>query len=155
MDRFSNILFSTKNRLLSYSLQSFGVFISSAFVDVNYNMVDYLPRTHNPPALNIMNSEFTESMPNASVMAKTSLLRKRWNISKAGLHRRRYTGYGWMIWWTSNSLLKWAIRIRSRASIKTAMLCSRSQSPSIEKRRATIYWIWSAAITRLQAKPLP
>ena len=41
------------------------------FVDVNYNMVDYLPPdAQSTTALNIMNSEFTESMPNASVMAK-------------------------------------------------------------------------------------
>jgi predicted RND superfamily exporter protein len=72
MDRFSNIIIRHKKPVIV-------VFIAVAlvclflllFVDVNYNMVDYLPPdAQSTTALNIMNSEFTESMPNASVMAK-------------------------------------------------------------------------------------
>lgn len=72
MDRFSNIIIRHKKPVIV-------IFIAVAlvclflllFVDVNYNMVDYLPPdAQSTTALNIMNSEFTESMPNASVMAK-------------------------------------------------------------------------------------
>lgn len=72
MDRFSNIIFQHKKSVII-------IFIAVAlvclflliFVDINYNMVDYLPPdAQSTKALNIMNSEFTESMPNASVMVK-------------------------------------------------------------------------------------
>ncbi|HWR22326.1 MAG TPA: MMPL family transporter [Feifaniaceae bacterium] len=41
------------------------------FVTVNYNMADYLPpNAQSTTALNIMNREFTQAIPNASVMVK-------------------------------------------------------------------------------------
>ncbi len=41
------------------------------FVDVNYNMVDYLPpEAQSTTAIKIMDEEFTQSIPNASVMLK-------------------------------------------------------------------------------------
>ena len=45
--------------------------ILSLFVDVNYNLVDYLPKeAQSTMALEIMKEEFDESLPNASVMVK-------------------------------------------------------------------------------------
>ena len=44
--------------------------ILSLFVDVNYNLVDYLPKEMSTMALEIMKEEFDESLPNASVMVK-------------------------------------------------------------------------------------
>lgn len=70
MDRFSNIIIRHKKPVIV-------IFIAVAlvclfllfFVNVNYNMVDYLPPdAQSTTALNIMNSEFTELMPNASLM---------------------------------------------------------------------------------------
>ena len=72
MDRFSNVIIQHKKMVIAIFI---AVTLACAFlllfVDVNYNMVDYLPPdAQSTTALNIMNSEFTESMPNASVMAK-------------------------------------------------------------------------------------
>lgn len=45
--------------------------VLQAFVKKNYDMVDYLPKeAESTKALNIMSEEFTESMPNASVIIK-------------------------------------------------------------------------------------
>lgn len=72
MDRFSNIIIQHKKTVI-------GIFIAVVlvclfllfFVEVNYNMVDYLPSdAQSTAALKIMNSEFTEPMPNASAMIK-------------------------------------------------------------------------------------
>lgn len=72
MDRFSNVIIQHKKMVIAIFI---AVTLACAFlllfVDVNYNMVDYLPPdAQSTTALKIMNSEFTESMPNASVMVK-------------------------------------------------------------------------------------
>lgn len=70
MDQFSNIIIKQKKWIML-------AFIGSAlvslfllfFVDVNYNMVDYLPSdAQSTTALKIMSEAFTDPMPNASVM---------------------------------------------------------------------------------------
>lgn len=72
MDKYSNIIINHKKTVIV-------IFIAAAllclflmfFVEVNYNLVDYLPSdVQSTTALKIMNAEFTESMPNASVMVK-------------------------------------------------------------------------------------
>jgi uncharacterized protein len=72
MDRFSNIIIKHKKMVI-------GIFIAIMlvclllllFVDINYNLVDYLPPdAQSTKALKIMNNEFTETMPNAIVMVK-------------------------------------------------------------------------------------
>jgi len=72
MDRFANAI--VKNRKIIIVLFLSLVLICGAlmlFVDVNYNLVDYLPQNaQSTIALEIMNAEFTETMPNASVMVK-------------------------------------------------------------------------------------
>ena len=72
MDRFANAI--VKNRKIIIVLFLSLVLICGAlmlFVDVNYNLVDYLPKNaQSTVALEIMNAEFTETMPNASVMVK-------------------------------------------------------------------------------------
>jgi predicted RND superfamily exporter protein len=72
MDRFSNIIIRHKKAVIVIFIAV--VLISLfllLFVEVNYNMADYLPPdAQSTVALKIMNDEFTESMPNASVMVK-------------------------------------------------------------------------------------
>lgn len=72
MDQFSNIIIKHKKTVIVIFVAIALVCLSLLFfVDVNYNMVDYLPPdAQSTMALKIMNSEFTESMPNASVMVK-------------------------------------------------------------------------------------
>lgn len=72
MDRFSQFVTQHKKTVLILFAV---VLVISAFllffVQVNYNMTDYLPAdAQSTTALDIMNREFTESIPNASVMVK-------------------------------------------------------------------------------------
>jgi len=70
MDRFSNMIIRHKKTVIIICVAVTLVCLSLMFfVDVNYNMVDYLPPdAQSTVALDIMNDEFTESMSNASAM---------------------------------------------------------------------------------------
>ena len=70
MDQFSNFIIQHKRLVIFIFIAVVLVCLFlMLFVDVNYNMVDYLPPdAQSTIALKIMNSEFTEPMPNASVM---------------------------------------------------------------------------------------
>lgn len=72
MDRFSNIIIRHKKPVIVMFIAVMLICLFLLFfVDVNYNMVDYLPPdAQSTTALKIMNDEFKESMPNASVMVK-------------------------------------------------------------------------------------
>jgi len=72
MDRFSNIIIKHKKIIIAIFIAIMLVcLLLLLFVDVNYNLIDYLPPdAQSTKALKIMNNEFTESMPNASVMVK-------------------------------------------------------------------------------------
>jgi len=72
MDKFANAITRRKKTVIA-------VFIAAAlicvflqmFVRINYNMVDYLPpNAQSTKALEIMDDEFAQSMPNANVMVK-------------------------------------------------------------------------------------
>ena len=72
MDKFANNITRRKKTVIA-------VFIAAAlicvvfqmFVTINYNMADYLPpNAQSTKALEIMDDEFTQSMPNASAMVK-------------------------------------------------------------------------------------
>jgi len=72
MDRFANIITKRKKTVIVIfiTVALICVFLQM-FVKVNYNMVDYLPPdAQSTKALKIMDQEFAESMPNASVMIK-------------------------------------------------------------------------------------
>lgn len=72
MNQFSNIIIKHKKTVIAIFVAVTLVCLPLLlFVDVNYDMVDYLPpNAQSTTALKIMNNEFTESMPNASVMVK-------------------------------------------------------------------------------------
>ena len=72
MDQFSNIIIKHKKTvIIIFAAIALVCLFLLLFVDVNYNMVDYLPPdAQSTTAFKIMNNEFTESMPNASVMVK-------------------------------------------------------------------------------------
>lgn len=72
MERFSQFVTHHKKAVIIFFTT---VFVLSAFllffVQINYNMVDYLPAdAQSTTALEIMNREFDASIPNASVMAR-------------------------------------------------------------------------------------
>lgn len=72
MDKFSQFIIRNKNRVI-FSFLSIMLVCALLlfFVDVNYNLVDYLPPdAQSTTALQIMEKEFTEPMPNASIMLK-------------------------------------------------------------------------------------
>ena len=70
MDRFSKTIIRNKKTVIIIFVAVALVCLALLFfVDVNYNMVDYLPPdAQSTTALKLMNDEFTEAMPNASVM---------------------------------------------------------------------------------------
>ncbi len=72
MDRLADLIIKQKKKILVIFIAA--ALVSAAFllfVKVNYNMVDYLPPdAQSTAALEIMREEFTEAMPNASVMIK-------------------------------------------------------------------------------------
>lgn len=73
MDRLANAIIKHKKAVivLFIAFALICVFLQ-LFVKVNYNMVDYLPPdAQSTKALKIMNEEFSESMPNTSVMVKS------------------------------------------------------------------------------------
>lgn len=72
MDRFTDIIIQHRKPVIVIFIAVTLVCLSLLFfVDVNYNMVDYLPTdAQSTMALKIMNNEFAESMPNARVMVK-------------------------------------------------------------------------------------
>ncbi|MDF2587174.1 MAG: transporter [Anaerocolumna sp.] len=72
MDRIAS--FITKHRkiiLIIFSVSAIICAILQLFVTKNYDMIDYLPEeAQSTKALNIMTEEFTQSMPNTSVLIK-------------------------------------------------------------------------------------
>lgn len=72
MDWFANaIIKHRKIIIILFILLVLACSLLSLFVDVNYNLVDYLPENaQSTKALEIMKKEFGETMPNASVMVK-------------------------------------------------------------------------------------
>ncbi len=72
MDQFSNaIIKHKKSVIVIFAVISVVCLFLFFFVDINYNMVDYLPSdAQSTQALKIMESEFSESMPNASIMVE-------------------------------------------------------------------------------------
>ena len=72
MEKFADII--VKHKKIIILIFVITAIISTAlifFVNVNYNMVDYLPPdAQSTKALEIMNEEFSESMPNTNVMIK-------------------------------------------------------------------------------------
>ncbi len=72
MDRFANVVIKNKKIVIVIflTIALICVFLQM-FVKINYNLIDYLPpEAQSTRALNIMNEEFRQSMPNASVMLK-------------------------------------------------------------------------------------
>lgn len=72
MDRFSEFIIRHKNHvnIIFVAVMTICMFLIF-FVQINYSMVDYLPPdAQSTKALDIMNREFSASMPNASVMVK-------------------------------------------------------------------------------------
>jgi predicted RND superfamily exporter protein len=72
VDRIANFIIKhRKVILIIFILTALISAVLQSFVKKNYNMVDYLPRNaESTKALDIMNEEFTETLPNASVMIK-------------------------------------------------------------------------------------
>ncbi|MFA7099686.1 MAG: MMPL family transporter [Eubacteriales bacterium] len=70
MDYFSNVVIKHKKMIIGiFAAVMLGCLFLMFFVDVNYNMVDYLPpNARSTTALKIMTDEFSDSLPNASVM---------------------------------------------------------------------------------------
>lgn len=72
MDKIANSIIRHKKAIIIiFVITGIVCAILQSFVKKNYNMVDYLPPdAQSTKALEIMNKEYTESMPNASVMMK-------------------------------------------------------------------------------------
>jgi predicted RND superfamily exporter protein len=72
MDWFANIIIEKRKTIIILFLILMLICgILLLFVDVNYNLVDYLPKNaQSTVALEIMKKEFAESIPNAGVMIK-------------------------------------------------------------------------------------
>ena len=72
MDKFIDKLLKYKKTVISiYIIIAFICVIASQFVKVNYNMSDYLPDgTQSTIALDTMEKEYTQAIPNARVMIK-------------------------------------------------------------------------------------
>ena len=72
MDRFSNIMTRHKKTVIAvFIFAALVCALLQAFVKINYNMVDYLPpNAQSTKAVQIMDDEFDQPIPNASVMIK-------------------------------------------------------------------------------------
>ncbi|MDF2544151.1 MAG: transporter [Herbinix sp.] len=72
MDKIADLIIKHKKTIIiTFVIIGIVCSVLQVFVKKNYNMVDYLPKdAESTKALQIMNAEFTESMPNASVMIK-------------------------------------------------------------------------------------
>jgi len=78
MEKLASRIIKHKKLVIALFLAFAAIFaFLSSFVSVNYNMVDYLPSSApSTKALDIMEEEFSQSMPNASVMVKNISLTK-------------------------------------------------------------------------------
>lgn len=72
MDIFTGLMIKQKKKIIVFFIAVALVSVALLmFVKINYNMVDYLPPdAQSTAALEIMHEEFTQPMPNASVMLK-------------------------------------------------------------------------------------
>ncbi|MCW3489490.1 MMPL family transporter [Dethiobacter alkaliphilus] len=70
MDKFADFVIKQKKPIIIvFVVLALICAILFMYVNINYNMVDYLPpEAQSTTALNIMEHEFTQTMPNASVM---------------------------------------------------------------------------------------
>ncbi len=72
MNYFLNIVTKHKKAVvITFALITFICLIMLLFVDVNYNLIDYLPsEAKSTKAIGIMEEDFSDPMPNANVMIK-------------------------------------------------------------------------------------
>ena len=72
MDRFARaIIRNRKKIILLFIIISIISVVLTLFVDVNYNMADYLPqKAVSTTGIKVMNREFTQAIPNVSVMVE-------------------------------------------------------------------------------------
>ncbi len=71
MGLFASIIRHKKPVIVLFAVLAAVCILLTLFVRVNYNLVDYLPPdAQSTTALEIMNREFTEAMPNANVMVR-------------------------------------------------------------------------------------
>jgi predicted RND superfamily exporter protein len=127
MDGFANFIIRHKKLIVAVFIIAavVCVFLQN-FVDINYNMADYLPPdAQSTRALDIMDEEFGTSMQNANVMVKDV------SLQEAVEYKQRLAEWkgsqrcsGWMTWWISSSRWRCWTRTPWRAFIKTATRCS-------------------------------
>lgn len=72
MDKIASCILKQKKLILIvFAMMALVCVVLQAFVKKNYNMIDYLPQeSQSTKALKLMSEEFTQSMPNASVMVR-------------------------------------------------------------------------------------
>ena len=72
IDKFAGLIVTYKKTILvCFAIMSLICAVLFKFVGVNYNLVDYLPKTApSTMAISIMGKEFTQAMPSANVMVK-------------------------------------------------------------------------------------
>ena len=72
MNRFARaIIRNRKKIILLFIIISIISVVLTLFVDVNYNMADYLPqKAVSTTGIKVMNREFTQAIPNVSVMVE-------------------------------------------------------------------------------------
>ncbi|MDF2907755.1 MAG: transporter [Herbinix sp.] len=86
-----------KSIIIIFVLAALASAVLQAFVKKNYDMVDYLPKgAESTKALNIMNQEFTESLPNASVMIKDITVTEAVECKKQLLALKGVTQVVWL-----------------------------------------------------------
>ncbi|NLV86501.1 MAG: MMPL family transporter, partial [Clostridiales bacterium] len=98
MNQFSSVIIRHKKSVITtFAIISVVCLFLFFFVDVNYNMVDYLPSdAQSTQALKIMENEFSESMPNASLMLENVSLMEAFEYKEKLLAIEGVTQVMWL-----------------------------------------------------------
>ncbi|MGE5612929.1 MAG: efflux RND transporter permease subunit [Bacillota bacterium] len=84
MDRFARTIVNNQKKIIVlFILVTLAAMFIALFVDVNYNLADYLPqKAISTTGIRVMNREFTQAIPNASVMVKNVSVVEAMEIKK-------------------------------------------------------------------------
>ena len=128
------------------------------FVGVNYDMVDYLPdEAQSTTAVSIMNDEFAQAVPNASVLVHDVGIAQALALKHESLVEASRASCGSTTSSTSPCPSRWPTPPPSRRTIAMALRCSRSPWPKARKARPSPRcapsWTRRARATPCRARP--
>lgn len=118
MDRFARaIIRNRKKIILLFIIISIISVVLTLFVDVNYNMADYLPqKAVSTTGIKVMNREFTQAIPNVSVMVENVSVMEAMDIKR---QLSKIEGISEVLWLDDVVDLKMPLEMQDKETVES------------------------------------